>query len=114
MIGNAGIISTLTFRHVVIVILIAVSTPGIAAKTKAGQGAKTGAAIGAGVGLLFGALTGDAGVAVAAAAVGAGAGAAEGAIEGWRQDQEDQRTRQITDAIGQSNKSNPATQCRRQ
>ena len=66
-------------------------------KTK--KGAMTGAAVGAGVGLLVGALTGDTEIVVAAAAVGAASGALHGGYEGWRQDQEDERTRELAAAI---------------
>ena len=70
--------------------------------SRAGQGAAQGAAIGAGIGLLLGALSGDSEVAARAVAVGAASGAARGAYEGWRQDQDDERTRQITEAIRES------------
>lgn len=73
--------------------------------TRAGQGARSGAAIGAGVGLLIGALRGDADAALTGLAVGAAVGAGQGAYEGWRQDQDDERTRQITDAIRESNQT---------
>jgi len=66
------------------------------------QGAKSGAAIGAGIGLLLGVLSGDPEKAVAGVAVGAGVGASHGAYEGWRQDQDDTRTRQIVQAINES------------
>lgn len=66
------------------------------------QGARSGAAIGAGIGLLLGVLSGDPEKAVAGVAVGAGVGASHGAYEGWRQDQDDERTRQIVQAINQS------------
>lgn len=75
---------------------------------RAGQGARSGAAIGAGVGLLIGALRGDADAALAGLAVGAAVGAGQGAYEGWRQDQDDERTRQITDAIRESNQTKPS------
>lgn len=66
------------------------------------KGAATGAAVGAGIGLLFGALTGDSEMAVAATAMGAAAGAIEGGYEGFRQDQENNRTQALADAIRQS------------
>ena len=66
------------------------------------QGAKTGAAVGAGMGLLFGVLSGDADVAVAAVAMGAAAGAIDGGYEGFRQDQENNRTSELANAIRQS------------
>lgn len=66
------------------------------------QGAKTGAAVGAGMGLLFGVLSGDSDVAVAAVAMGAAAGAIEGGYEGFRQDQENNRTSELANAIRQS------------
>ena len=50
-------------------------------------------------------LSGDSEVAVRAVAVGAATGAARGGYEGWRQDQDDERTRQITQAIRESNAS---------
>jgi len=77
------------------------SNPG---DSRAKTGAKTGAAVGAGIGLLLGVLSGDSRVAARAVAVGAVAGAARGGYEGWRQDQDDERTRQITEAIRSSNR----------
>ena len=71
-------------------------------KSRVGSTAGKGAGIGAGIGLFLGILTGEPDIAIAAAAVGAGAGAAEGAYEGWRQEQEDQRTGQVVDAIKSS------------
>lgn len=72
---------------------------GCASSPRSSKGAGTGAAIGAGVGLLVGLLSGKADVAAKAVAVGAAAGAVQGGYEGWRQDQDDERTRQITQAI---------------
>ena len=69
--------------------------------SRAGQGA----AVGAGIGLLVGVLSGDSEVAARAVAV----GAAAGAYEGWRQDQHDERTRQITQTIHESNASSQQT-----
>jgi len=66
------------------------------------EGAGTGATIGAGIGLLVGLLSGKADVAAKAVAVGAAAGAVQGGYEGWRQHQDDERTRQITQAIRES------------
>ena len=74
---------------------------------KAGKGAAGGALIGAGIGLLFGAIGGDPG---AGLAVGAAVGAGQGAYEGWKQDQDDRRTKQITDAIREQKKSGAARQ----
>jgi len=68
-------------------------------ESRASEGAKTGAAIGLGLGLLVGVLSGDADKAARAIAVGTASGAISGGYEGWRQDQEDERTRQITQAI---------------
>jgi len=73
--------------------------------SRTGKGAATGAAIGAGIGLLVGVLSGDARKAVAATAIGAGIGAGQGAYEGWKQDQDDIRTKQITDAIQEAKQS---------
>lgn len=73
--------------------------------SRVGKTAAGGAAIGAGIGLLVGAISGDAEVAARAALIGAGAGAAQGAYEGWKQEQDDQRTRQITAAIRESKQS---------
>ena len=73
-----------------------------AQQSKARKGAKSGAAIGAGIGLFLGILSGDSDVAAAAVAVGAASGAVRGGYEGWRQDQDDERTRQITAAIRES------------
>ena len=64
--------------------------------SRAKQGAKTGAAWGAGVGLLLGVLADDPARGLAA---GAAYGAGVGAYEGWRQDQDDERTRQVVQAI---------------
>ena len=61
-----------------------------------GETAAGGAVIGAGIGLLIGALGGKPGEGLAAGAM---LGGAQGAYEGWRQDQDDKRTREITDAI---------------
>lgn len=69
---------------------------------RATEGAGTGAAVGAGLGLLVGLLSGKADVAAKAVAVGAAAGAVQGGYEGWRQHQDDERTRQITQAIRES------------
>ena len=94
-----------TFQSFIITSLLISMLVACAGDTRMSSGAKTGALVGAGVGLLMGALTGDADVAVAATAVGAGAGASRGAYEGWRQDQDDQRTRQITEAIRETKQS---------
>ena len=67
--------------------------------SRAAQGAGAGAAIGAGLGLLIGALGGKPEKGLL---VGAALGAGQGAYEGWRQDQEDERTAQITSAIRES------------
>jgi len=81
--------------------------------SRAAQGAGAGAAIGAGLGLLIGALGGkpERGL-----LVGAAMGASRGAYEGWRQDQEDARTAQITSAIrassDRSSDSAPDTRAR--
>ncbi len=75
------------------------SNPG---DSRARQGAKSGAAMGAGIGLLLGVLSGDSDVAARAMVTGAAYGATRGAYEGWRQDQDDERTRQITQAIRES------------
>ena len=80
--------------------------------SRAKQGAKSGAAIGAGIGLLIGVLSGDSDVAARAVAVGAASGAIRGGYEGWRQDQDDERTRQITQAIKESNRSNQDAESR--
>lgn len=71
-------------------------------ETRAAEGARTGAAIGLGLGLLVGVLSGDADRAARAVAVGTASGAISGGYEGWRQDQEDERTRQVTQAIRES------------
>lgn len=72
------------------------------------KGAATGAAIGAGMGLLVGALTGDSEMAATATVMGAAAGAANLGYEGFLQDQENNRTREIADAIRQSGQSQPS------
>jgi len=66
------------------------------------KGAMTGAAIGAGMGLLMGVLSGDADVAIAATAMGAAAGAMDLGYEGFKQDQENNRTSELANAIRQS------------
>ena len=71
-------------------------------ESRASQGARTGAAIGLGLGLLVGVLSGDADKAARAVAVGAASGAISGGYEGWKQDQDDERARQITAAIRDS------------
>jgi len=98
------------FTPVVIITMLLSCAPG----TKMHSGAEKGAAIGAGVGLLVGVLSGDARKAVAATAIGAGIGAGRGAYEGWRQEQDDERTRQITDAIREAKQTggNPETRAR--
>ena len=88
-----------TLTVLVLALVLAVGCGGNPSDSRAKQGAKSGAAVGAGIGLLLGVLSGDAEVAVAATAIGAASGAARGGYEGWRQDQDDERTRQITDAI---------------
>lgn len=100
-------------RQILIVILTASLLLGGCANnpgdSRAKQGAKSGAAIGAGIGLLLGVLSGDAEKAVAGVAVGAGIGAGQGAYEGWRQDQDDERTRQLVQAINANNAQQAAT-----
>lgn len=70
--------------------------------SRAKQGAQSGAAWGAGIGLLLGVLADDP---ARGLAIGAAAGAVEGGYQGWLQDQDDERTRQITQAIRESNAS---------
>lgn len=81
--------------------------------SRAAQGAGAGAAIGAGLGLLIGALGGKPEQGLL---VGAALGAGQGAYEGWRQDQEDDRTTQITNAIresaGRTTNTDPDTRAR--
>jgi len=91
-----------------ITILLAALLVGCSGQTKTGSGAKTGALVGAGVGLFLGALTGDAEIAARATAVGAASGAAQGAYEGWRQDEDDRRAEDITEAIRETNTSGAA------
>jgi hypothetical protein len=67
--------------------------------SRAKQGAKSGAAWGAGIGLLLGVLADDPARGMAA---GAAYGAGVGAYEGWRQDQDDERTREVVQAISAS------------
>lgn len=91
---------------VICVMLAAVLASGCAGgpdESRASEGARTGAALGLGLGLLVGVLSGDADKAARAVAVGTASGAISGGYEGWRQDQEDERTRQITTAIRESN-----------
>ena len=93
------------FRLFLVTVLLASMLLGCAGNTKTSSGAKTGAIIGAGIGLLVGIASGDANKAVAATAIGAGIGAGQGAYEGWKQDQDDIRTKQITDAIRETKQS---------
>ena len=90
---------TLRFSALALSAMLVVACASNPGDTRAKQGAKSGAAVGAGVGLLLGILSGDSRVAAAGMAIGAGVGAAQGGYEGWRQDQDDERTRQITNAI---------------
>lgn len=105
---DRNVMFTTMLPLVIITAFIISILAGCAGDTRMSSGAKTGAVVGAGVGLLMGALTGDAEVAAAATAVGAGVGASRGAYEGWRQDQDDARTRQITEAIRESKQSGKA------
>lgn len=73
--------------------------------SRARDTAGAGAIIGAGIGLLIGAARGEP---AAGLAVGAAVGAGQGAYEGWKQDQDDERTRQITDAIRATGQSRAA------
>lgn len=73
--------------------------------SRARDTAGAGAIIGAGIGLLIGAARGEP---EAGMAVGAAVGGAQGAYEGWKQDQDDERTRQITDAIREAGQSGMA------
>lgn len=70
--------------------------------SRVGDTAAGGAAIGAGLGLFIGALRGDP---LAGLAVGTAVGASQGAYEGWKQDQDDARTRELAAAIRESNQS---------
>ncbi len=99
---NRQIVFLHTFRSYLATALVISILAGCAGNSKMGSGAKTGAVIGAGIGLLMGAVTGKSEAAAVGMAVGAGVGAGEGAYEGWKQDQDDQRTKQITDAIRES------------
>jgi len=94
-----------TSRALVWTLALAVLTSSCASgpgDSRARQGASTGAAIGIGLGLLAGILSGDPDKAARAVVVGAASGAVSGGYEGWRQDQEDERARQITQAIRES------------
>ena len=97
------------FLMLVFVLSLTVGCAGSPEDSTMRQGAKTGAAIGASAGLLFGVLAGDSDMAVAAMAMGAAAGAVEGGYEGFRQDQENNRTSDIADAIRQSGQGQPAS-----
>lgn len=80
-----------------LVVLTAVSSAGCGGgSARVNQGAGTGAVIGASLGLLIGALRGQP---EAGLAVGAAVGAGQGAYEGWRQEQDDERTRELAEAI---------------
>jgi hypothetical protein len=57
----------------------------------------------------MGLLSDRPGAAVAGLAVGAAVGAGQGAYEGWRQEQDDERTRHLTQAIRESNASSQQT-----
>jgi len=100
-----GLISVLRLFLITAVIMSLLAACASSSTSRTGKGAATGAAIGAGIGLLVGVLSGDARKAVALTAVGAGVGAGQGAYEGWRQDQDDERTRQITAAIQEAKQS---------
>ena len=73
------------------------------------KGAMTGAAVGAGFGLLMGVLTGDSDIAATAMVMGATAGAIDVGYEGFKQDQENNRSRELADAIRQSGQAQPST-----
>ena len=97
----------LAVKGVIAFITSLVLAAGCASETRTGEGARSGAAIGAGIGLLMGLLSDNPDAAVAGLAVGAAVGAGQGAYEGWKQEQDDERTRQLTQAIRQSNAASP-------
>ena len=101
-----NVMKTKTWAAVCVSIILLVGCGSTGEPSRASQGAAKGAAIGAGIGLLLGVLSGDSDVAARAVAAGAVSGAVRGGYEGWRQDQDDERTRQITEAIRESSASN--------
>jgi len=103
MLSYTNSINSKTLTHATAVVVTVALLSGCAGASKTSSGAKSGAVLGAGIGLLMGALTGSTDAMVAATAVGAAAGAGQGAYEGWRQDEDDKRTQQVTDAINQAN-----------
>lgn len=82
-------------RATVIALVITI-TVAACAEGRVSETAGAGAGIGAGIGLLVGALRGRPAEGLV---VGAAVGAGEGAYEGWRQEQNDARTREIANAI---------------
>lgn len=95
-------IASFRYGAVLLAVMLAAGCASNPGDSRARQGAKSGAAVGAGIGLLLGVLSGDSKVAARAVAVGAASGALHGGYEGWRQDQDDARTRQLTQAIRES------------
>lgn len=95
-ISHHTVASIRTFRATVITLVIAVMVAGCAGDGRVGETANAGAAIGAGIGFLVGAMRGRPAEGLI---IGAGVGAAEGAYEGWRQEQDDDRTRELANAI---------------
>ena len=95
------------FRSLVALLLVLALSIGCASQnsSRVKDSAGSGAAIGAGIGLLIGVLSGDADKAVAGLAVGAAVGAGQGAYEGWKQEQDDERTRQLAEVIRESKAS---------
>ena len=89
-------------KGVIAFIITLILAAGCASDTRTGEGARSGAAIGAGIGLLMGLLSDNPDAALAGLAVGAAVGAGHGAYEGWRQEQDDARTHQVTQAIRES------------
>lgn len=83
-------------RAASIALVMTIMAAGCAGDGRVGKTAGAGAAIGAGLGLLVGALGGKP---TEGLAVGAALGAGQGAYEGWRQEQDDDRTRELAKAI---------------
>lgn len=89
-------------RATVIALVITI-TVAACAEGRVSETAGAGAGIGAGIGLLVGALRGRPAEGLL---VGAAVGAGEGAYEGWRQEQNDARTRDIANAIRDAKSEN--------
>jgi len=103
--GTAIRIPFYLVKTTVIAMALVIGVAGCSSSARINDTTKGGAIFGAGVGLLIGALAGRPGEGLAA---GVAVGATQGAYEGWRQEQDDQRTREITAAIHEAKASGSA------